>query len=161
MLWCYLKEAVDCPVPDSRFSRTLTNEVLQVILKALLVLQEAHGYIIVCFTFVQLCEEDPTNKRHVQIGALTDFLYVRVVKTDINSLVMEGFDVINVPKDSVLLAADFRWCIRAVCVLHVMEGEEVDIFYELGFTINQVLDQLAGGMTNLVMICSIDLITPR
>lgn len=71
---------------------------------------------------------------------------------------MEGFDVINVPKDGVLLAADFRWCIRAVCVLQVMEGEEVDIFHELGFAIYQVLDQLAGGMTNLVMI--VDL-TPR
>lgn len=76
-----------------------------------------------------------------------------VVKTDTSSLVMEGFDIINVPEDGFLLAADFRRCIRTVCMLQVMDGEEVDVFYELGFTGYQVLDQLAGGMMNLVMLC--------
>lgn len=61
--WRYLKEAVHCPVPDSRLRWTLTNQILQVLLKALLVLQEAHGYIIIRFTFIQLCEEDPTRQR--------------------------------------------------------------------------------------------------
>lgn len=49
-------------VTDSRFSLTLTNKILEVLLKALLVLQEAHGYIIICFTVVQLREECPKNK---------------------------------------------------------------------------------------------------
>lgn len=53
---------MDCPVPHSRFSHTLTNKVVQVLLKALLVLQEAHGNIVICFTLVQLCEEDPTGQ---------------------------------------------------------------------------------------------------
>lgn len=62
MFWHYLKKAVYRPVPDSRLSWTLTNKILQVLLKALLVLQEAHGYIIIRFTFIQLCEEDPTRQ---------------------------------------------------------------------------------------------------
>lgn len=59
---CYLKEAVHSPVPDSRLSWTLTNQILQVVLKALLVLQEAHGDIIVRFTLIQLGEEDPAGQ---------------------------------------------------------------------------------------------------
>lgn len=78
-----------------------------------------------------------------------------------SSLVMEGFDVFNVPEDGLLLAADFRWCIRTVCMLQVMEGEEVDIFYELGFTIYQVLDELAGDMKVLVMVCPVVLVVPQ
>lgn len=64
---------------------------------------------------------------------------------------MEGFDVFNVPEDGFLLAADFRRRIWTVCKLHVMEGEEVDVFYKLGFPSYQVLDQLAGSMINLVL----------
>lgn len=48
---------------------------------------------------------------------------------------MEGFDVVDVPEDGVLLAADFRWRVGAVRVLQVMEREEVDVFYKLGFAI--------------------------
>lgn len=58
---------------------------------------------------------------------------------------MEGFDIFNVPEDGFLLAADFRRRIRTVCMLQVMEGEEVDVFHKLGFAGYQVLDQLAGG----------------
>lgn len=78
-----------------------------------------------------------------------------------SSLVMEGFDVFNVPEDGLLLAADFRWSIRTLCMLQVMEGEEVDVFYELGFTIYQVLDELAGVMKVLVMVCSVVLVVPQ
>lgn len=35
---------------------------MQVLLKALLVLQEAHGNVVICFTLVQLCEEDPMGQ---------------------------------------------------------------------------------------------------
>lgn len=46
-------------------------------------------------------------------------------------------------------------------MLQVMEGEEVDIFYELGFTIYQVLDELAGDRKVLVMVCSVVLVVPQ
>lgn len=149
---------MDCPVPHSRFSYSLTNKIVQVLLKALLVLQEAHGNVIICFTLVQLCEEDPMGQtpRHENLPASQSGK-----KTDMSSLVMEGFDVFNVPEDGLLLAADFRWCIRTVCMLQVMEGEEVDIFYELGFPIYQVLDELAGDMKVLVMVCSVVLVVPQ
>lgn len=74
---------------------------------------------------------------------------------------MEGFDFFNVPEDGFLLAADFRRRIWTVCMLQVMEGEEVDIFYKFGFTSYQVLDQLAGGMINLVMLSVVFLIVPQ
>lgn len=89
------------------------------------------------------------------------FLHPRVEKTDMSSLVMEGFDVFNVPEDGLLLAADFRWCIWTLCMLQVMEGKEVDVLYELGFTIYQVLDELAGDMKVLVMVCSVVLVVPQ
>lgn len=143
---------MDCPVPHSRFSNTLTNKIVQVLLKALLVLQEAHGNIIICFTVVQLCEEDPRRQTLCETQLHENLPASQSGKTDMSSLVMEGFDVLNVPEDGLLLAADFRWCIRTVCMLQVMEGEEVDIFYELGFTIYQVLDELAGDMKILVMV---------
>lgn len=110
------------------------------------------------FSFVKKTLHD---KHPVKSSALKGFLYLRVVKTDTSSLVMEGFDIFNVPEDGFLLAADFRRCIRTVCMLQVMEGEEVDIFYKLGFTSNQVLDQLAGGMINLVMLSVVVLIVPQ
>lgn len=94
----------------------------------------------------------------MKISASIDFLHPRVVKTDTGSLVVEGFDIFNVPEDGVLLAADLRRCVRTVGVLHVMEGEEVDIFYELGFAIYQVLDELAGGTKVSVMVCSVALV---
>lgn len=94
-------------------------------------------------------------------SALKGFLNLRVVKTDTSSLVMEGFDILNVPEDGFLLAADFRRCIRTVCMLQVIEGEEVDIFYKLGFTSYQVLDELAGGMINLVMLSVVVLKVPQ
>lgn len=53
---------MDRPVPDGRFGWTLTDEVLQVLLEALLVLQEAHGYVVVCLALVQLREEDPARR---------------------------------------------------------------------------------------------------
>lgn len=65
---------------------------------------------------------------------------------------MEGFDVFDVPEDGFLLAADFRRRIWTACKLHVMEGEEVDVFHKLGFPSYQVLDQLAGSTINLVML---------
>ena len=49
-------------VTDSRFSLTLTDKILEVLLEAVLVLQEAHGYIVICVTVVQLWEECPNNK---------------------------------------------------------------------------------------------------
>ena len=48
---------VDSLVTDSRFSLTLTYKILEVLLKALFVPQEAHGYIIISITFIQLWEE--------------------------------------------------------------------------------------------------------
>lgn len=132
---------------------------MQVLLKALLVLQEAHGNIIICFTLVQLCEEDPMGQTPCETQRHENLPASQSGKN--SSLVMEGIDVFNVPEDGFLLAADFRWCIRTVCMLQVMEGEEVDIFYELGFTIYQVLDELAGDMKVLVMVCSVVLVVPQ
>lgn len=68
------------------------------------------------------------DKHPVKSSALKGFLHLRAVKTNTNSLVMEGFDIFNVPEDGFLLTADFRRCTRTVCMLQVMEGEEVDIF---------------------------------
>lgn len=59
----YLEEAVDGLVADSRLGQTLTDEIVEVLLKALLVLQEAHGDIIVRVTVVQLGKECPAMKR--------------------------------------------------------------------------------------------------
>lgn len=145
---CYLKEAVHRPVPDSRLRWTLTNQILQVVLKALLVLQEAHGDVIIRFTLIQLGEQDPAG--HTSCEEQARWVSKRQ-KPDTSSLVMEGFDVFNVPEDGFLLAADFRRRIWTVCKPHVMEGEEVDVFYKLGFPSYQVLDQLAGSMINLVL----------
>lgn len=98
------------------------------------------------------------DKHPVKSGALKGFLYLRVVKKVPSSLVMEGFDIFYVPEDGFLLAANFRWRIWTVCMLHVMDSEEVDIFYKLGFTSYQVLDQLAGGKDKLgyVICCSLN-----
>lgn len=67
--------------------------------------------------------------------------YITNIKSikKVNSLAMEGLDIINVPENGSLLATDIRWCIRAVCMLHVMRGEEVYLLYKLGLTIYQVL----------------------
>lgn len=70
-----------------------------------------------------------------------------------SSLAVEGLDIINVPEYGVLLAADLRRCIRLVCMLQVVEGKEVYLFYELRFTIYQLLDEMAGNMKHLVRIC--------
>lgn len=137
------------PVPDCRLGWTLTHQILQVVLKALLVLQEAHGDVIVRLTLVQLGEEDPAG--HTSCEEETSCISEQQ-KPDTSSLVMEGFDVFDVPEDGFLLAADLRRRVWTVCKLHVMEGEEVDVFYKLGFTSYQVLDQLAGNRINLVML---------
>lgn len=50
---------MDILVTDSRFSLTLTNKILEVLLKALLAFQEAHGHVIICFTVIQLWVEQP------------------------------------------------------------------------------------------------------
>lgn len=50
---------------------------------------------------------------------------------EVSSLAVEGLDLINVPEYGVLLVADLRRCIGAVCVLQVMGGKEVHLFYEL------------------------------
>lgn len=65
---------------------------------------------------------------------------------------MEGLDIVNVPEYGVLLAADIRRCIGAVCMLEVMGGKEIYLFYKLRFTIYQVLDQLAEDIKQLVKI---------
>lgn len=52
---------MDGLVTDGGFSLTLTNKILEVLLKALLALQEAHGYIIICVTVAQLWEECPKS----------------------------------------------------------------------------------------------------
>lgn len=61
-------------VTDSRFSQTLTNKILEVLLKALLAFQEAHGYIIIRFTVIQFWEECPKNNNYVKMNALEIFL---------------------------------------------------------------------------------------
>lgn len=50
---------------------------------------------------------------------------------EVNSLAMEGLDIINVPEYGVLLAGDLRRCIGAGCMLQVMERKEVYLFYKL------------------------------
>ena len=44
---------------------------------------------------------------------------------------MEGLDIVNVPEDDALLAADILRSVSAVCMLQVMGGEEVHLFYKL------------------------------
>lgn len=56
---------------------------------------------------------------------------------------MEGLDVINVSEDGLFLAADVRWSIRAVSVLLVVRSEEFHLLDKLGFSVYQVLHQLA------------------
>lgn len=46
------------------------------------------------------------------------------------SLAMEGLDLLNVPEYDVFLAADLKRHIRTVCMLQVMDGEEVYLFYK-------------------------------
>lgn len=58
----YLKEVMDSPLADSRLGLALAHKVLKVFFKALFVFQEAHGHIIICFTFIQLGEECPKRK---------------------------------------------------------------------------------------------------
>lgn len=53
---------VDSLVTHSRFCQTLTYKILQVLFKALFVLQETHGYIIIGVTVIQLGEECPIIK---------------------------------------------------------------------------------------------------
>lgn len=72
--WCYLEEAVDGLVTDSRFSLTLTNKILDVLLKALLAPQEAHGNIIICVTVIQLWVECPKNNNYEVINSLKTLL---------------------------------------------------------------------------------------
>lgn len=55
--------------------------------------------------------------------------------TIMSSPAMEVFDIIDVPEYGVLLAGDLRWGVKAVHMLQVMEGKEVDIFHKLRFTI--------------------------
>lgn len=44
---------------------------------------------------------------------------------------MEGFDIINVSENSLFLAGDVRRCIRTVCMLQVMGGEEFHLLDKL------------------------------
>lgn len=62
------------------------------------------------------------------------------------SLAMEGLDVINVPENGFLLAGDIRRYIRAVHMLQVVGGEEINLSDKLWFAIYQVLNQLAWDM---------------
>lgn len=160
----YLEEMVHSLVADSRFCFALTDKILQVLLKALLTLQEAHGDIIVCFTVVQFRDESPENSDSVDVIALKILLESnpQLLMTDdqcanknldMSSLAVEGLDILNVPEYGVLLAVDLRRCIRLVCMLQVVEGKEVYLFYELRFTIYQLLDEMAGNMKHLVRIC--------
>lgn len=50
---------MDDLVADSGLCLTLTNQILEVLLKALLILQEAHGYVIIRLAVVQLREKCP------------------------------------------------------------------------------------------------------
>lgn len=50
---------------------------------------------------------------------------------EVSSLAVEGLDIVDVPEYGVLLAADLRRCIGAFCVLQVMGGKEVYLFYKL------------------------------
>lgn len=138
----YLEEMVHGLVADGRFCLALTDKILQVLLKALLTLQEAHGDIIICFTVVQFRDESPENSESVNVIALKNFLesIPQLLITydqcdnknlDVSSLAVEGLDIINVPEYGVLLAADLRRCIRLICMLQVVEGKEVYLFYEL------------------------------
>lgn len=49
-------------VTDGRFSLTMTYKILKVLLKALLVLQETHGYVIISVAVIQLRKECPKKK---------------------------------------------------------------------------------------------------
>lgn len=160
----YLEEMVHSLVADGRFCLALTDKILQILLKALLTLQEAHGDIIICFTVVQFRDESPENSESVDVIALKILLesnpqllitddHCDNKNLDMSSLAVEGLDIINVPEYGVLLAADLRRCIRLVCMLQVVEGKEVHIFYELRFTIYQLLDEVARNMKHLVRIC--------
>lgn len=150
-------------VADGRFCLALTNKILQVLLKALLTLQEAHGDIVICFTVVQFREESPENSDSVDVIALKIFLESNPQlligdqcdnkNLDVSSLAVEGLDITNVPEYGFLLAADLWRRIRLVCMLQVVEGKEVYLFYELRFTIYQLLDEMARNMKHLVRIC--------
>ncbi len=139
---------MDGLVANSRIRLTLTNEVLQVLFKALLVLQEAHGYIIICVTVIQLWEECPKKGIEGKLMHLTFRFFnnennKKTRHQELSSLAVEGLDLVNVPEYGVLVAAELRWCIRTVSMLQVMGGKEVHLFDKLRFTIYQVLDQLA------------------
>lgn len=54
---------MDNLVANSRLSLTLAYEILEVLLKAVLVLQETHSDIIVCVAFIQLCEKCTEKKQ--------------------------------------------------------------------------------------------------
>lgn len=49
----------------------------------------------------------------------------------VSSLAMEGLDVFNVPEYVPLVAGDIRRCIRAVGMLQMVGGKEVDLFDKL------------------------------
>ena len=57
---------------------------------------------------------------------------------------MEGFDVLDVAEDGVLLGGDVSGGVGAVAVLHVVRGEELHLLHKLYLTAHQVLDQLPG-----------------
>lgn len=57
--------------------------------------------------------------------------FLSLKKTPKNSLFMEGLDLLKVPEYDVFLAGDLRRCIRTVCMLQVMDSEEVYLFYKL------------------------------
>lgn len=129
---CYLKEAVDSLVTDGRFSLILTYKILKVLLKALLVLQETHGYVIIGVTVIQLRKESPakeiveSNLLHIQ-KQLKRIIYI----LDVSSPAVEGLDIVDVPENGLFLARDIGRRIGAVCVLHVMGGEEFHLLDKL------------------------------
>lgn len=57
---------MDCFVTDGTFSLALTYEILEVLLKAFLILQEAHGGIVIRLTLAQLWQERPAI--HIRRG---------------------------------------------------------------------------------------------
>lgn len=58
---------VDSLVTDGGLRLVLAYEILQVLLKALLAFQEAHGHIIICVAVTQLRQEAPEDRGTVSI----------------------------------------------------------------------------------------------
>ena len=69
-MW-HLKEVVDGLVAHGRLGLALAHQVLQVLLEALLVPQEAHGDVIVRHALVQRGQEGPVTE--AMVGVIITF----------------------------------------------------------------------------------------